>query len=73
MTGIDICVGTNLKLKRIASGLSQAELADKLGVSEPLIKAWEQGTTRLDDEYMFHLQIIMGINPSDLFKGLTHS
>lgn len=37
--------GAMVKLMRVGAGLSQGELAEKVGVSRPTITRWENGTS----------------------------
>lgn len=40
-------IGENLKRKRIEKNVTQAELAKKLGVSQPMLAQLERGTKNL--------------------------
>lgn len=39
----EVPITKSLKKKRLAAGLSQKELADKLGIVQSAISAWESG------------------------------
>src|SRR5438477_11607759 len=45
---------------RIKSGLSQAEVAEKLGVSQPLVSSWERGKSAPSEEHRKKLTEILG-------------
>lgn len=46
MVGTDRKLGLYLRVLRIRAGLDQAQLAVKLGVTQPTISRWEHGSTR---------------------------
>lgn len=48
-----------LKRARIAAGLSQQELADKIGASRPAVSAWERGTRMPSSEYVYMYQKVL--------------
>lgn len=48
-----------IRAGRAKSGLSQQELADKLGVSQPLVSLWERGK-HPDSEQIKRLQAVLG-------------
>ena len=45
--GVDAHIGRRLRERRRVLGLSQAELATRLGFTPPQINRYEHGTTRL--------------------------
>ena len=67
---VDICVGKNLKLYRIASGLSQDKLASKVGITFQQIQKYENGSNRISASRMYDLAKILNVNVGDFFKGL---
>jgi repressor LexA len=61
--------GDNLKIARKARGLTQKELADKLGITASAITQIEKGMTMPDINRINVISDILNISPSELFKG----
>ncbi len=53
-------LGTRLKRARLAQGLNQADIAVKVGVSQPMISNWEKGRSQPDAEDLKKLEKILG-------------
>ena len=74
LNSIDVCVGANLRLWRLASGHDIATLAASAGICHDLWTKWEDGDARLSATDMYRLKSTLDINPSQLFAGLvTHA
>ena len=58
----------NIKLFRVDSGLSQAELAEKAGISAPYLGAVERGDKWPSPATLAEIAFSLGIEPYDLFK-----
>lgn len=56
----DRVAGEKIRERRLSNGLSQKELADKLGVSQPLVSQWESARTRPTQEQIDLLESILG-------------
>lgn len=56
----------NLKRLRIAKGLSQADVAEQLGVSGPSISGWEKGRARPKEDRLADLAQLLGVPVSQL-------
>lgn len=66
-----IAVGRNIAKYRKANGLTQAILADRLGVSNKAISKWECGRG-LPDKSMFpFIREVLNITDDQLFEGAT--
>jgi transcriptional regulator with XRE-family HTH domain len=54
-----------IKETRIKSGLSQAELAEKLDVSQPLVSVWERGKGKPSVDQLKKLSEVLGDNTAE--------
>ena len=59
----------NLKLARNGSGLTQRQVADKLGVVESCYAKWEQGRAEPNVDNLRKLSEIFDISLDDLING----
>jgi transcriptional regulator with XRE-family HTH domain len=73
-------IGERLKKFRTASGLSQKQLAEKSGMSEPAIRNYELGNRYPNGKQLEKIAGALGINPLaiadpgfDSYQGLMHS
>jgi transcriptional regulator with XRE-family HTH domain len=68
-SSIDIAVGRNVRIWRMAKGLSQAQLANRLGVTFQQIQKYEVGSNRIGTGRLVKLATILGIPIAALFDG----
>ena len=61
MTPIDRHVARRIKGKRIALGLSEADVAGVLGVEAGAIAAYERAQTRVPPEHLIRLSEFLGV------------
>jgi transcriptional regulator with XRE-family HTH domain len=66
---IDKLVGQNIRFQRLAKGLSQQELATKLGVTFQQVQKYEKGTNRIGAGRLFQIGRILGVHVMDFFNG----
>jgi transcriptional regulator with XRE-family HTH domain len=59
-----------LRERRRALGLSQAELAARMGFTPPQINRYEHGTTRLSASGLWRAAAALDVAPSYFFDGL---
>ncbi len=59
-------VGENIKKFRLSKGLTQAQLADKINVSEKTISSWEVNRTEPSVGYIEELASALNCRKSDL-------
>lgn len=59
-------IGSKIKEKRIALGLSQEQLGQKLGVSKVSICGYENGTRTPTMQNFIDIMEILGLTPDDL-------
>ena len=67
----------SLKSRRKATGWTQAQLAERLGVQRETIARYEAGTRRLDSEKLLALSRLLGCTVDELLredsdKSITH-
>lgn len=61
-------IGSRIRKYREKQGLSQKELAEKLGVSNSRVSNWEQGTNRPDADFLADICSILNVSPSELLN-----
>ena len=59
-------LGARVARLRKAAGLSQLQLAEKLGVTQPLISRYEKGDRRMYDDLIMEMAKSLGVTPNDL-------
>ncbi|MGR4893577.1 helix-turn-helix domain-containing protein [Sphingopyxis sp. LARHCG72] len=69
----DLRFGANLKRLRIARRLSQATVAEKMGVSAPSVSGWESGRARPKYDRMAALAGLLGVPVSQLLVDASSS
>ncbi len=62
-------LATNLRFHRKKSGLTQIELAEKLGVSIATLRRWESGETTPTGSRIIELANLLHISPDDIISG----
>jgi transcriptional regulator with XRE-family HTH domain len=66
---VDIAVGRNVRIWRMAKGLSQAQLAKRLGVTFQQVQKYETGGNRIGTGRLVKVAVILGVPISTLFEG----
>ena len=67
---VDDHVGGRLRERRRALGLSQAQLAARMGFTPPQINRYEHGTTRLSASGLWRAAQALEVAPGYFFDGL---
>lgn len=62
-------IGRFIQLKRKEKGLTQAELAEMLNITDRAVSKWERGIAMPDSSIMLELCRILGITVTDLLNG----
>src|SRR5262249_23492997 len=70
---IDIAVGRNVRLWRMAKGLSQAQLGDRLGITFQQVQKYEAGINRIGTGRLAKIAAILEVPISLLFEGTSGS
>jgi transcriptional regulator with XRE-family HTH domain len=68
---IDLHVGSQLRLARELSGMTQTEIGRALGMSFQVIQKYEQGEIRISASRLFQLARLLGKSPDYFFEGLA--
>jgi transcriptional regulator with XRE-family HTH domain len=66
---VDAIVGRNIRIYRLAKGLSQAKLASDLGVSFQQIQKYEKGVNRVGSGRLYQISTILGVSVTSFFQG----
>lgn len=68
-SAIDVAVGRNLRIWRMAKGLSQSQLANRLGVTFQQVQKYEIGANRIGTGRLVKSAAILRVPISALFEG----
>jgi transcriptional regulator with XRE-family HTH domain len=68
-SAVDVTVGRNVRVWRMAKGLSQAQLAIRLGVTFQQVQKYETGGNRIPTGRLVKLAAILGVPIAALFEG----
>lgn len=64
-------VAKNLLFYRKKAGLTQRELAEKLGVKNTAVSNWESGNNSVDIETLFQASKIFGVSLADMYGSYS--
>jgi transcriptional regulator with XRE-family HTH domain len=73
---IDVAVGRNVRIWRMAKGMSQAELAKRLGVTFQQVQKYEVGANRIGTGRLVKVAAILGVPVAAMFQdveGVQHA
>jgi transcriptional regulator with XRE-family HTH domain len=65
-------IGQRLARLRRERGLTQVELADKLGVAQPVVSDYERGELRLHGQLIVKLTAILGVSAEEILGTEKH-
>ena len=66
---VDKIVGRNVRICRLQSGLSQTDLATRLGITFQQIQKYEKGTNRIASGRLLKIASLLSVPLIVLFKG----
>lgn len=66
----DVHIGRKIRERRVARGLSQAALADRLGITFQQIQKYESGANRVGGSRLWELSKALGVPVGYFFEGL---
>ena len=69
----DIHIGRRLREARLARGLSQGALGEKLGVTFQQVQKYESGANRIGGSRLWDISGILGVPVSHFFEGLQNA
>ena len=64
-----MALAANIRVQRKKAGLTQIELAEKLGVSIATLRRWEAGETAPTGTRIIELANLLGISPDEIISG----
>jgi transcriptional regulator with XRE-family HTH domain len=64
---VDASVGRRIGARRLAMGLSQSALAQRLGVSPQQVQKYEAGANRISASRLNDIAAVLGVSPGALF------
>jgi transcriptional regulator with XRE-family HTH domain len=67
---VDIHVGRTVRHRRWMLGMTQQQLADKIGITIPQIQKYEVGTNRISASLIRHIAAAMEVPVTLFFEGL---
>ena len=66
----DIHIGRRLRERRIALGMSQSELAERLGISFQQVQKYESGANRISGSRLWDIATVLETPVAYFFEGL---
>jgi transcriptional regulator with XRE-family HTH domain len=67
---VDRYVGRQIRERRIVRGLTQAEIADRIGITLQQLSKYERGINRLSAGRLWALARALGVEVGWVFEGL---
>lgn len=71
VTGVHVQIGQRIRAARLACKMSQAELAEQLGLTFQQVQKYEKGTNRVDSSRMMQIARILGVQLADLLGDIS--
>jgi len=68
-SAVDVTIGRNVRIWRMVKGLSQARLANRLGLTFQQVQKYESGGNRIPTGRLVKLAAILRVPISALFEG----
>lgn len=65
---LDATVGAKIRVLRVSRGLSQSDLADKIGVTFQQVQKYEKGANRVGASRLSQIADVVGVSVGDLFE-----
>jgi transcriptional regulator with XRE-family HTH domain len=69
---VDALVGGNIRVLRQHRGMSQTDLATKVGVTFQQIQKYENGSNRVGSGRLYKIAMVLKVPVGSLFDGVDH-
>jgi transcriptional regulator with XRE-family HTH domain len=69
-TEIDRALALRIRERRVMLGLTQKQMADRIGVTYQQVNKYEQGANRISVARLFAIAEGLGVHPAELITGL---
>jgi transcriptional regulator with XRE-family HTH domain len=66
---LDVMVGARIRIFRTHCGMSQSDLADKIGVAFQQVQKYEKGTNRVGASRLSRIAAVLGVSIGELFES----
>jgi transcriptional regulator with XRE-family HTH domain len=66
---LDVMVGARIRILRKHRGMSQGELAGKVGVTFQQVQKYEKGTNRVGASRLSRIAAVLGVSVGELFES----
>ena len=66
---LDAMVGTRIRMLRVDRGMSQAALAERVGVTPQQLQKYERGTCRIGGGRLSRFALALGVSVGELFEA----
>ena len=66
---LDVLAGARIRIFRIHRGMSQSDLAAKIGVAFQQVQKYEEGTNRIGAGRLSRIAAVLGISVGELFES----
>ena len=70
---VDVHVGKKIREVRLLRGMTQVNVAEKLGLSFQQLQKYETGYNRVSASKMFEISQLLDVEPAYFFEGLPRS
>ncbi|KRR06263.1 hypothetical protein CQ12_11855 [Bradyrhizobium jicamae] len=67
---LDAMVGVRIRMFRINRGMSQAMLAERIGITFQQLQKYERGVNRVGASRLSHIASVLGISVGELFESV---
>ncbi len=67
---VDVHVGGRIRQRRWMLGITQQDLAERLGVSFQQVQKYESGTNRVSASRLWMIAVLLGVPVTFFFEGL---
>jgi transcriptional regulator with XRE-family HTH domain len=68
---IDARIGSKVRAQRTLLGMSQSQLASRVGITFQQIQKYENGANRMGASRLYAIARVLGVSPGHFFEGLA--